>query len=40
MKKLHYKANTDIGVQFYESVFRDYGDNYVLKFRLQISWCI
>ena len=31
MKKLHYKANTDIGVQFYESVFRDYGDNYVIE---------
>lgn len=31
MKKLHYKANADIGVQFYESVFRDYGDNYVIE---------
>ena len=31
MKKLHYKSNIDIGDQFYESIFKDYGDNYVTE---------
>ena len=31
MKKLHYETNVDIGDQFYELVFMDYRDSYVIK---------
>ena len=31
MKKLQYKSNIDIGDQFYETIFKDYGDNYVTE---------